>query len=139
MPAGCDFICRNEECEHIGKGIVVLGPWAIGNIGLIINSKKVENMEEFREGLIKLKDDGRKYACINYPLPDLSDIPVEGYRVQRWCDACKFIWQYDVVLDEDHKTFDEAMKIADVPDKCVKCDGEVQDFEALIESGNGLP
>ena len=27
MPAGCDFICRNSNCEHFNNGFVITGPW----------------------------------------------------------------------------------------------------------------
>ena len=45
MPCGCEFICKNEECEYLNKGFVITAPWPMGDIDnmIYILSKKPFN------------------------------------------------------------------------------------------------
>jgi len=136
MPAGCEFICRNEECEHANTGFTVLGSWPIGVIDLIINTKKVQALEGFRNNLLSLKSEGEEYACINYP--NIDKIPIVGYRVNKWCNTCRMIHNINIIL-EDGDTFEEALEKFEGGDRCFQCDGYLLDFEELVEDGIDCP
>ena len=143
MPAGCDFICDNKECEHNGKGIVMTGPWPLGNIDKIIDARNVAKMEDFRTTLIKLKTEGRNYACINYP--NVNEVATEGYRIHKWCPNCPCLWTYDAMIqdNEDNKDIEEtaeetiqkAIDGADLPGNCPKCETKLLTFTEVVEEG----
>jgi len=141
MPAGCDFTCKNEECEQYDSGLVLTSPWPMGKIELVINASNVKDKEEFRDGLVELKNNGQKYACITYP--NVSYIDTIAYQVQLWCKSCLCIWKYDIVLTEDCPDFETAYAKAkengDVPDTCPKCSGELEDYESVLEDGIACP
>ena len=137
MPAGCDFICENTECPHSKGGFVMTGQWPMGKISLVINLPQVKKLKSFRDELVKMRDKGRKYACINYP--NINEISTEAYRIQKWCKRCSCLWSYDVILDEDAKTFEEALPKADIPEKCPSCDKPLLDFEDVLEEGISCP
>jgi len=138
MPAGCDFICENTECKERGGGFVITASWPMGNINLVINLPHVKKLKSFRDKLVKMKKAGRKYACINYP--NVKEIPTEAYRVQKWCKRCLCLWSYEVVLDEEAKTFEEALsKASDIPEKCPSCDKPLLSFDDVLEEGVSCP
>lgn len=141
MPAGCDFTCKNEECEQCDSGIVITAPWPLGKIELIINAPNVKEKEEFREGLIKMKNDGAKFACITYP--NVAYLDTFGYRVQLWCPSCPCIWNYDVMLTEECTTFEEAYAKAkeegDIPFVCPKCEEDLMEYDDVLEEGIPCP
>jgi len=137
MPAGCDFICKNEECEHNGKGIVIIAPWPLGDINKIIDAPNVSKHEQLRNELLKLKIEGRKYACINYP--NIDEIGTEGYRVHKWCSKCNRLWTYDAMVQDENETIEDTLGKADIPEKCLICDAVLQDFNSLVsEDGVGI-
>ena len=132
MPAGCEFICRNETCEQQDKGFVVTAPWPVGRIELIINSLRVKSNPAFRQHLIDLKNGGRKYACIAFPNND--HIPVEGFRIQLWSEQASCIWEYHIPIDEfDENTDPREYDI--VPDKCPTSGGPLLAFTEVINEG----
>ena len=131
MPAGCDFVCKNEECEHTGKGLVVTGAWPMGDINKIMDAPNVAKNEVFREGLIRLKANGRKYACITYP--NVDEIGTEGYRVHRWCPNCPCLWTYDALVEDENETIEETIANAKVPDICPSCQTKLMDFNDLVD------
>jgi len=137
MPAGCEFVCVNEECEHKGKGFVVVGPWPIGRIELVIEDQKVKENVEFRKGLIKRKKEGYKHVCINYP--NSSDIPIEGYRIQKWCKSCNSLCSFDAMLDEGVTTLEAAIESSGITANCGKCQGILMDFNEVLENGIECP
>jgi len=144
MPAGLEFICENKNCTEYKKGLVILGTWALGDIDMVIKSKNVEKIEGFKKGLETLKESGRKYACINYP--NINNILINGFRVQKWCQDCICIWSWDIMLDKEvktpeeaHKQLEDKMKIANVPNKCQRCGKDLKTFEQLIEEGINCP
>jgi len=133
MPAGCDFICANENCSQHNNGFVITAPWPMGKISLVINSSRVKNIPEFREKLIKEKNSGRKYACITYPNTD--DIPIERYRVQYWSHNAQCIWQYEVIKN-DNETIQEAIQRTEtIPFKCPKTNGPLMTFQEVLSEG----
>jgi len=123
MATGCDFICKNEECKYVGHGVVLTAPWPLGDIDKIISLAK-DNKNE----LIKLKEEGRKYSCIS--MPNSENIDIVGYRIHMWCESCHCLWNYDVVLDNN--TMDEAMKKANIPENCTKCNNRLNSFSEVL-------
>ena len=133
MPAGCDFICKNESCQNHKSGFVLTGAWPLGNIALVINSAAVKKNIPFRDGLIKLKADGKRHVCIQ--LPNIDDIPVEGYRFNMWCPSCYRMWQHDEFFDDTSKTLDDLMKKVNIIKQCLKCNSNLMAFEEVIAQG----
>jgi hypothetical protein len=137
MPAGCDFICKNEECEHKDKGFSLTGAWPIGEIDKVIKASNIRKLEDFKEGLTKLKEQGREFARIT--LPNVDDIPIVGFRVQRWCDKCHCIWEYDVMVQDSEDDADETVKKGNVPVDCPKCSSKLIDFNDVVEDSIVCP
>lgn len=137
MPAGCEFTCKNEECKHNNTGFIILGPWPLGRIELVLDDPKVKENKEFYAELIKLKKEGRKYVCINYP--NNANIPIEGYRIQKWCSFCKFIWNSDAMLKDGITSAEEAIKVANITSRCKKCNGFLMDFDDVLENSIKCP
>ena len=137
MPSGCEFICKNAECHHVDKGFVITAPWPLGRIELIINLPRVKKKEEFRNGLILLKNQGRTHACITFP--NDNDIPYEGYRVSYWSPEDKRVWQYDVMV-KDLGDVSEAIKNdPDIPKKCPNTGGKLLSFVEAVKEGVNCP
>lgn len=130
MPAGCQFVCMNPDCEHEGSGFELKAPWPIAQIDLVLNSSKVQADLDLKETMEKLKQAGRNYACINYP--DVDELPMNGYRLELWCDKCPRIWSYDVLLKKSEDTFEEALANSDIPDKCAICDEPLMSFKICL-------
>jgi hypothetical protein len=137
MPAGTDFICRNKDCEHHDKGFSITAPWPIGDIDKIIDAPNVAKYDDFRKGLLNLKADGRKYACITYP--NINEIETVGYRVHKWCPSCPCLWTYDAIIEDGDEDIEQTIQNADIPGKCPKCDTEMMDFTTIIEDGIKCP
>jgi hypothetical protein len=145
MPAGCEFICVNEQCPNYNTGFAIKGVWPIGNIGLIINSSSVKQNPKFREMLIKIKDSGKKHACIT--LPNVDNVPVDGYRFNLWCESCNYIWDVDVFFTEEEQSKWDDKKL--VPEEwfdnvvlsyeCTKCKGHLKSFDTVIQEGIKCP
>jgi len=148
MASGCDFTCDNEKCMHHKKGIVLTAPWPLGQIEKIIMAKNVKINREFQARLINLHQKvGRKYACIIFP--NVNKIPIVGYRVNMWCDKCKYIGTYDIMIDpyeQGEKNGDEISNILEkaildskVHDNtCPTCNGKMKTFSQLMEENDGI-
>ena len=137
MPAGSDFTCNNEDCEHSNEGLVVTGAWPLGDISEIIDAPNVSKDKSFQEGMLKLKAEGREYACITYP--NIMEIDTVGYRIHMWCPECPCLWTYDVMAEEEDDTIEDMISRANIPKECPKCDTELMDFNALSEDGIKCP
>jgi len=137
MAAGCEFICKNEDCPNYETGFTLTGPWPMGQIGLIIRASNLKLMSEFREQFERMKEEGKRYACIT--LPNIDEIPVEGYRIQKWCDARSCVWNYDIMVQKEGETIEETLQNAELPESCHKCGGFLLDFERAIEEGINCP
>ena len=137
MPAGCDFICDNEDCKQYKTGFSMTAPWPLGEIDLVIKARNVQKDQEFAQGLIALKEEGRSHVCINYP--NVEHIPTAGYRVHRWCSKCKCLWLYDVMLADENEDFEKALERSDIPNECAKCGEKLLDFEGVIEEKISCP
>ena len=143
MPAGCEFICKNESCEHFNKGFTITAPWGMGDIDAVINSRPVRKNSELQGELSRQRDEGRKYCCINYPLPE-NEIKVEGYRVQRWCSDCFCLFESYLALntevDMTDEEFDEEItKQIEAIEECPKCGKDLLNFNELLEEGVDCP
>jgi len=137
MPSGCEFICENEDCIHVNKGFSFTEAWPLGKIELLINAPIIKRKSEFRDGLIKLKDEGRKYACITYP--NEAGIDTEGYRVNYWSPDANQIWQYDIMEKNKSNVASKIEESLDIPYKCPKTNGRLMDFKEVIAEGIYCP
>jgi len=134
MPAGNDFICKNEECEHQGKGVVLTAPWPMGEIDKVVDTV---DSKALREGIVKLKDEGREYACITYP--NVDKIDTVAYRVHKWCPNCPCLWSYDAIIQGENEPLEETLEKAELTEKCPKCETELMDFHEVMEEGIKCP
>lgn len=137
MPAGVDFVCKNDDCKYCNSGFVMTAPWPMGDINKIIDAPNVVNHKEFREGLLKLKTEGRKYACITYP--NLDETEMESYRVHKWCQKCTCLWTYDAPVSDVNKSISEVLEEANLPNECPTCNTELMDFNDVVEGGINCP
>ena len=137
MPAGCDFICKNEECEFLNFGFTMTALWPMGKICIVLNSEKCKKDNELRNYLIEEKRNGKKLACIIFP--NIEEIPIVAYRAQLWSPMAKCIWEYHI----EETSAEEAMiKMSDeniVPSKCSKTGCELIDFHSAIKIGLDCP
>ncbi len=138
MPSACEFKCDNKECKHYQSGFTMLAPWPIGEIDRVIEADNVKLDKKFQEELRNIKKaEGRKYACINYP--NKNDIPKLGYRVQKWCDKCLMIWNYDAMIVNNEETVEETVSNAHIPETCIQCNGQLKTFVQVVEDGVDCP
>lgn len=133
MPAGCEFICKNKACEHFDSGFSLTAPWPIGQIELVINSSPVKKFNDLRERLITQKNDGIKYALIQFP--NVDKIEFLGQRINLWSPKGNKIFQYEV--DSKGNLLDKT--ISAVPKICpdTKCD--LLSFNEVLEQGIVCP
>jgi len=118
MPSGFEFVCENKDCKYYKTGFVITRPWPLGDINLVIESDKVSKIEGFKEELIKLRDQGKEYACINYP--NTNNIPEIGKE------------------KEDETVAEGVERMGDITE-CSTCKGELMDFEVIKEDGIPCP
>jgi len=137
MPSGFEFVCENKDCKYYKTGFVITRPWPLGDINLVIESDKVSKIEGFKEELIKLRDQGKEYACINYP--NTNNIPEIGYRIQKWCNKCSCIWTCEIVKEKEDETVAEGVERMGDITECSTCKGELMDFEVIKEDGIPCP
>lgn len=100
MPAGCEFICNNVECQQNKAGFSISAPWPLGRIELILANinPNMPNQGDYKAQLQKWRDEGRKFACL--VLPNTANLPIVALRVNMWDDVKKCIWNFDVELKE---------------------------------------
>jgi len=137
MPAGCEFICKNRSCVHYDTGFTITDPWPMGRIELVLNAPNVKKYEDLYRGLIALKNSGRKYACITYP--NIGLIEKVAYRVNKWSDVAKCIWQFDVVIENPEDTMQTTVNNATLPTICSKTGCELWDFYTTTNKGINCP
>jgi len=137
MPAGCEFICQNHSCKCFNNGFNLVSPWPMGKIGLVLNAPNVRKNPKFREGLIRLKNEGRPYACITYP--NLARIKIEAYRIEMWSKDAKCRYQFDLVV-KDNKTVEDLINESNtIPSTCPKTNGKLYTFEEATKIGINCP
>lgn len=140
MPAGCDFICDNPNCEQYKNGFIIAAPWPMGQIELIISALSTTAAfkplnKNLLDKLIEYKNEGRKYACITYP--NTSHIETIAYRIQFWSPNAKCINNYDVELNG--KTLTEAMAYSNLPSVCPRTNGPLLSFTEVTKEGIDCP
>ena len=115
MAIGCNFLCDNENCEHCGKSIVLTGSWPMVSIDKMIFSLEKDDpfnqLDEFK----KLQENERQYICIT--LPNMYDLEIEAYRIQKWCHRCNLI----SVFETDPNDLEEVSERSDI---CMSCEKE---------------
>ena len=137
--SGCDFVCKNNNCEFKGAGVVVTSPWPLGEIDRVIKASNVKRNAPFQKGLIELKNKGRKYSCIS--LPNKDKIPVVGYRVNMWCDKCLCLHTYDAMIQDSNKNEDQNKVIDDakISENCPTCNTKMRTFgDVTDKDGEGI-
>lgn len=149
MPAGCDFICKNKNCENFDKGFVIKDYWPMGAIELVVNSIAVKKNKDLREIIIKEKNENNaKLFAIQFPNEDL--IPIKAYRVEFWSPEAKCIWKYEIPANEENEevegvkpNLDELKKKAiengTIPTKCEKTGCDLRDFRDVVSLGIQCP
>lgn len=135
MPAGCEFICKNSSCQEFNKGFVITGPWPIARIEMIITSNSCKQKDKFRDELIELKNQGRKYACIIYP--NYGEITAIGWRINMWSTEAKCIWNYDILFSEE-KGLEQLIE-EQVPKTCPKTGKTLLSFNEIVSEGIMCP
>tara|TARA_R110000824_G_scaffold8450_4_gene38502 strand:+ start:4822 stop:5274 length:453 start_codon:yes stop_codon:yes gene_type:complete len=130
MLAGCEFTCKNPECEHFESGLTMTSPWPIGDIDLVIDACV---FDEFKEKLIERKTNGRKYAQIQFP--DTIKVAVAGYRISFWSPEGKTIWAYDIMATDLEDIDKKIANDLSIPKKCPTTDGELLNFSEAIDKG----
>lgn len=132
MPAGCEFICQNVECLHYNSGFSMTGPWPLGKIEKIVANinPTLQKQIEYKEDLVRWKNEGRKLACLI--LPNAAKVPIEGYRVNMWDETAKCIWNYDVVL-QDGETLEDGI-VRSVPKESQE-GNKLKDFSETVNDG----
>jgi len=133
MAAGCDFVCKNEDCDVFDTGFTMTGPWPMGDIEDMID---VADTQEEISHLTKLKDEGRRFSCITHP--NIHDIATDRFRVNFWSPKGKCIWQYDIIV-EDEENIKEAIENSDVPELCPKTNSLIMNYSEVIKNGIDCP
>jgi len=138
MPAGCDFICRNNECEQSGKGFVITAPWPMAKIDKVLKSRRVSELPDHQKQLSEIKDSGREYTCLT--LPNVDNITTDQYRVQFWSDKAQCIWQYEVKKEgKVEDAISKAIENGEIPQKCPKTKSKMLSFKEVSKKGIDCP
>ena len=133
MPAGCEFICKNQSCEYFNHGFTITAPWPMGRIELILNAPNVKKYQDFRNKYIELKNQGRKYACITYP--NVDQIKTLAYRIQLWSPEVNCIWNFDAEIKDANEPIDVTINTADIPLLCPTTNCKLQDYNETVKNG----
>ena len=134
MPAGVDFICKNEDCECFNKSITIISAWPIAKIEEVIETIKDEDYKRMFESA---KDNGQKYACIQFP--NEKNINMVGWKIQSWCENCPRIGEDEVLLEESNEKFESAISNNPLTKNCLVCNHELKSFDDLLEGGMCCP
>jgi len=133
MPAGCEFTCKNKNCQHYQAGFSITGNWPIAYIEKVIDSTPVKKVKDLRERLISLKEAGTLYALIQFP--NVDKLPCVGQRISLWSPEAHRIWNYEV--DMEGKPLVEG--ITEIPKICEKTGCTLLTFNEVVEKGIECP
>jgi len=136
MPAGCDFVCKNDDCDYYDTGFTITGPWPMGEIDEILESKSVKELPKLQDQIRNLKDTGRDYACITFP--NVDNIEIQRYRVNLWSVDEKRLYQYDVFV-EDGDNVTTAIEKSNLPDKCPNTGSKMLNYREAVKEGIECP
>jgi hypothetical protein len=129
MPAGCDFICKNDLCEHEGKLIVLTSPWPMGNIRDVILSLDQNEYPVLVQTLSEKEIHGVKYACIQ--LPNDHSVETVAYRLNFWHPKQNMVCEYHLELNG--RALEEALKDPKIPTLCPETNEKLVSFEEMVE------
>lgn len=129
MPAGCDLICKNDFCDHVGKFIAITSPWPMGKIQEVIASLSLEENSLLIYNLEVKQNEGCQYACIT--LPNDKDIEVLAYRINYWHPKELMVCDYHLELKG--RSLEEALKDPSIPTKCPESKVDLISFEELLD------
>jgi hypothetical protein len=132
MPAGCEFICQNRSCTCFNQGFNITAPWPMGHIELVLNAPNIKENVSFRNGLIRLKNEGRKFACITYP--NVANIEKVAYRINMWSKNISKLFQFDIEIQPD-KTLEELIAESEIPSVCTESGGDLLTFDQVCKEG----
>lgn len=138
MPAGCDFICKNKDCQHYNTGFTITAPWPMAKIEMVISklNTNIKSHLDLKEKLVSYKNEGRKFACIIFPNTD--NLKTEAYRIQLWSPKANCVWAYEVPYDGDTSMSD--ILTSDIlPKTCPQTGGELMTFNKVIKENIKCP
>ena len=118
MPAGCEFICKNEECQYFDTGFNIVGPWPIAKTEIVIKNMS----DDLKKDILS---QGKDFARITFPNTD--KIISEGVRESYWSPEAKCIWEFDYFKKD---TFES---------KCPKTGCDLLTFSEVLEHGIDCP
>ena len=142
MPAGCDFVCENENCEYYKLKIQISGTWPIAKIDKVIESKKIRGTS-YEENLRKLKKDGKEYACVVFPNKDV--LFFDGAKIERFCSKCLkritsfLMFPYSIGHKKFDRVFTREFKKSGLKSKCGDCGSKIFDLQKMIKKGIKCP
>ena len=128
--AGCDFICKNDNCECKDKIIRLTSAWPMAESDDVINTTKDELA---KKELIELKNKGRRFLCKTFnATSEAKQLLTKAYRLNFWDSEKSTIWMYDLELtsDDDHE---KAILGFQLPDDLKN--KNVLSFKEAIEKG----
>jgi hypothetical protein len=134
MPAGVDFICKNEKCKCYDKSITLISAWPIADIDDVISSM---SQDEYRAEFEHHKQNGSNYACIQFP--NKSDVKMVGWKIQSWCQKCPRIGEDEIMISDPEESFESALARYNIPENCPVCNSEIKTFNNVVDDGLDCP
>lgn len=131
MPQGCDFICVNNDCEHVGMSVSMHGLWPLQSIDRAIEKANLELDTISSSALVKRKKEGRPSSLFVYPR-DKNENPV-GWRIQLFCV------EENIKFDMDFDTEQEAIDAFHNPPGCEMCHGKLHSYKMLVSNDFKCP
>jgi hypothetical protein len=125
---GCNFVCKNEQCEHVDTGFSMYSCWPLGNINDVIGVFEKNGHYEEVARYKKQKEQRMLYAPII--LPNTFNIPVVAWRYQMWSQDAKCVWNYDLIEDGDGN-----VDLLKLPKRCPKTKCQLLNFKDVIDHG----
>lgn len=131
--SGIEFVCKTDGCICCNTGFTMASTWPLGDIDNVIAANK--GNEDYIEGMTRLKAEGRNYACIK--MPNKENIPIVGYRIQKWCDKCKAPRLFDAIMSSPEQSMEDTIKEANISEFCFKCGEKLMVFSELADENGG--
>ena len=140
MPASCEFICKNKDCQLYNTGFTMTQPWPMASAEIVIadmvSNKPLKVQEKMLPKLIERKNQGKKYLCIT--LPNTSDVEITAYRIQQWSDGAKCVYE-DYVEVVPGEAFNETVLKANLPTVCPTTGCTLKTFNTVVTEGIECP
>jgi len=68
-------------------------------------------------------------------MPNKDNIPVLGYRIQKWCDTCKSLQLFDAIITSPDQTKEETINEANISCNCSACNSQLKTFTEVLDEG----